>query len=100
MSYVSGRRKRAERHPIVVVAGEDSTDRETLRLLLESRYADLRGRLVEIGTTTGSLSAATGVVDRGEDVLAGQAALVRPGSDDRTDLGGDDVLVAAAEDGT
>jgi hypothetical protein len=39
---------RATRKPVVVVAGEDSTDRKCLRILLEAFCPSMAGRIVEI----------------------------------------------------
>ncbi len=44
----SGTRIRATRKPVVVLAGEDRTDRRTLRILLEQFCPDMQGRIVEI----------------------------------------------------
>lgn len=48
---MSGRgwtRERPTRRPLIVLAGEDSTDRKVLRTLLEAVCPDAQGRIVEI----------------------------------------------------
>lgn len=48
MSRRGGTRIKATRKPIVVLAGEDSNDRKSLRILLEAFCPSMRGRIVEI----------------------------------------------------
>lgn len=48
MSRRGGTRLRAEKKPVVVLAGEDRNDRKCLRLLLEASCPDMNGRIVEI----------------------------------------------------
>ncbi|WP_261576451.1 hypothetical protein [Frankia gtarii] len=43
-----GTHTRATRKPVVVLAGEDASDRLSLRVLLEATCPDMRGRIVEI----------------------------------------------------
>lgn len=50
---------RAERHPVVVLAGEDRNDRRSLRILLEDFCPGMRGRIVEISDSV-RLRSATG----------------------------------------
>lgn len=45
-----GARLRATPQPVVVLAGEDSNDRKSLRILLEEFCPRMRGRLVEINS--------------------------------------------------
>jgi hypothetical protein len=54
-----GTRSRATRKPVVVVAGEDSSDRKSLTVLLEAMCPEMRGRVVEINTSV-RLRLATG----------------------------------------
>lgn len=51
MSRRGGTRIRAEKKPVVVLAGEDRNDRQSLRVVLEATCPDMRGRLVEINDT-------------------------------------------------
>ncbi|WP_306369119.1 hypothetical protein [Nocardiopsis sp. CC223A] len=45
-----GRPRRSGRpKEVIVIAGEDRNDRESLRILLEKRYPELRGSIVQIG---------------------------------------------------
>jgi hypothetical protein len=46
-----GTRIRAQRKPVVVIAGEHRNDRQALRALLEAFCPEMRGRLVEINDT-------------------------------------------------
>lgn len=46
-----GTRIRAEKKPVVVLAGEDSNDRKVMRKLLEEFCPEMRGRIVEINQT-------------------------------------------------
>ncbi|MEV6980479.1 hypothetical protein AB0M95_04360 [Sphaerisporangium sp. NPDC051017] len=48
MSRRGGTRIRPTKKPVVVLAGEDRTDRLALRVLLEEFCPDMRGRIVEI----------------------------------------------------
>jgi hypothetical protein len=48
VSAQGGTRIRPTRRPLIVLAGEDSNDRQTLRILLEAFCADAQGRIVEI----------------------------------------------------
>ncbi len=60
---MSGRhqpRRKGRGSPVVVIAGEDRNDRESLKILLEKEQPDLRGRIVQIGDTV-RLHKATGV---------------------------------------
>ncbi|GAB3707890.1 hypothetical protein [Nocardiopsis oceani] len=57
---MSGRHRRKGRgSPVVVIAGEDRNDRESLKILLEKEQPNLRGRIVQIGDTV-RLHKATG----------------------------------------
>lgn len=48
MSRNGGTGLRAQKKPVVVLAGEDRNDRRSLRLLLEAHCPDMSGRIVEI----------------------------------------------------
>ncbi|GAA0963054.1 hypothetical protein [Actinocorallia libanotica] len=50
MSRKSGTGVPATKRPVIVLAGEDANDRRCLRILLEARCPDMRGRLVEINS--------------------------------------------------
>ncbi|SNS76828.1 hypothetical protein SAMN05421812_101713 [Asanoa hainanensis] len=49
MNRRGGTKIAASRKPIVVLAGEDRSDRASIRVLLEDLCPDTRGRIVEIG---------------------------------------------------
>lgn len=59
MSRRGGTSIRPNKKPVVVLAGEDRNDRQSLRVLLEAVCPDMRGRLVEVGDTV-RLRQATG----------------------------------------
>lgn len=63
MSRRAGTAGRATRKPVVVLAGEDANDRDTLRTVLEAMCPEMRGRLVEIRDSV-RLREATGQVLR------------------------------------
>lgn len=44
-------RKRATRKPVIVLAGEDSNDRECMRIVIEATCPEAHGRLVDINET-------------------------------------------------
>jgi hypothetical protein len=48
VSPYGGTGHRAQKKPVVVLAGEDSNDRKSLRIILEEFCPNMRGRLVEI----------------------------------------------------
>lgn len=60
MSRRSGTRIKPERKPIVMIAGEGSSDRKSLRVILEHLCPDMRQRIVEIDDRF-PLRSATGV---------------------------------------
>lgn len=60
MSSRRGTGRSAERRPVIVLAGEDSHDRQCLRLILEELCPAARGRTVEINQTVRLCAASQG----------------------------------------
>lgn len=74
MSRRGGTRVRATKKPVVVVAGEDRTDRQVLRTLLEEFCPDMRGRIVEISDDVRLRRASDGRLQERVRTLARKAA--------------------------
>lgn len=73
MSRSGGTRIRATRRPIVVIAGEDRNDRQSLRVLLEKFCPVMRGRIVEINDTVRLRGASSGTLSARVRTLAKKA---------------------------
>jgi hypothetical protein len=68
-----GTRVRAVSKPVVVLAGEDRNDRQSLRILLEEFCPQMRGRIVEINDTVRLRSASPDNLARRVGTLAKKA---------------------------